>query len=64
MRLGMKSVLLALLLTVMGVLFPAKAQNQDNSDRATTIKNQLKQFAAVAGKLTFAVPLLQFTGCQ
>lgn len=51
MRLGMKSVLLALLLTVMGVLFPAKAQNQDNSDRANTIRNQLKQFAAVAGKL-------------
>src|SRR5215470_2238208 len=51
MRLGMKSVLLALLLTVMGVLYPARAQNQDNSERATTIRNQVKQFAAVAGKL-------------
>ena len=49
MRLGMKSVLLALLLTVMGVLFPAKAQNQDNSDRATTIKNQLKQLGMAFG---------------
>ena len=47
----MNSRVLLFFVMVVAVSYPARAQNQNNSDRKIVISSRLKQFAAVAGKL-------------